>query len=134
MGIAKKAGYIEYGEDTVLVAVQSGKVRLVLLASDAGEHTRRKILAVTESREIPCAVLPCDKGDLGAAIGKGNTGCAAITDMGIAVSFAEKLASDGGGEYERIRDALRSKAEKMKRRKKEKDENRLNTNKGKRRV
>ena len=133
MGIAKKAGYIEYGEDTVLAAVQGGRARLVLLASDAGEHTRRKILAATETREIPCAGLPCDKGDLGASIGKGGTGCAAITDMGIAVSFAEKLASEGT-EYEKIRDTLRAKAEKMKRRKKEKNENRLNIDKGKRRV
>ena len=49
------------------------------------------------------------------------------------MSFAEKLASEGT-EYEKIRDTLRAKAEKMKRRKKEKNENRLNIDKGKRRV
>ena len=133
MGIAQKAGYIEYGEDTVTTAVSAGKVRLIVMASDAGEHTRRKIRASSERSGVICLDIPVTKNELGLAVGKGGTGVVAITDIGIAASFAEKLAQDGK-EYAEAYAQLREKADKIRKRKKETEAHRRNVKTAKRRV
>ena len=42
LSIARKAGKIELGEEPVIALTRTGKARLVLVASDAGEHTKQK--------------------------------------------------------------------------------------------
>jgi len=133
LGIARKAKALEYGEETVSSSISAGKARLVLLAADAGEHTKRRIVPLADRNGVTCLEIPSTKDELGLAVGKGGTGVVSIIDMGIAASIAEKLAPDGE-EYAKAYEKLREKAEKMKRRKKETEAHRKNIQTGRRRA
>lgn len=118
LGIAKKAGYIVAGEEMVSIAVKEGKAKLVLVASDTGESSKRKVSAMLDHRGTACLEIPTGKIELGAALGRGETGIVAVTDIGIAASFAEKL-KDLGGVYAETFAKLDESAKKAKQRRKE---------------
>ena len=42
LGLARKARYVELGEEPAGASCRSQKARLLLVASDAGEHTVRR--------------------------------------------------------------------------------------------
>jgi len=41
IGLARRAGKLIWGEDTVLEAIRSGKAQLVLIAGDASDNTKK---------------------------------------------------------------------------------------------
>ena len=91
LGLTKRAGKLAAGEDAVLAALAEGKVRLLLLASDAGEKTVRRTEFKSEGR-LPILYLESDKATLGEAIGWGGCAVAAVTDLDMALAFAKKMA------------------------------------------
>ena len=44
MGLITKAGKVVSGDESVLDTIRSGKAKLVLVASDASDNTKKKIL------------------------------------------------------------------------------------------
>ena len=42
IGLATKAGKIIYGEDKLLEAIRFGKAKLVIIATDASDNTKKK--------------------------------------------------------------------------------------------
>lgn len=115
LGLAKRAGKLAAGEDAVLSALQGGKVRLLLLACDAGEHTSRRMESRSQGR-LPIAYLHSDKAALGAALGWEQCAVAAVTDLGMALSFAGKLA-EGDESYAPVLEALTEKRDRIAHRK-----------------
>ena len=91
LGLTKRAGKLAAGEDGVLAALQAGKVRLLLLAADAGENTVRRMELRSQGR-LPILYLQSDKTALGAALGWEQCAAAAVTDLGMALAFAQKMA------------------------------------------
>ena len=87
--MARKAGRLELGEEPVKAACLSGRARLVLLARDAAEHTRRRCTRYAAPR---CA-LPYDKTRLGQALGRGSCAVLAVTDPGFAAVIQKTLAA-----------------------------------------
>ena len=67
LGISRKAGKLAFGEEQVRDMVASGKCRVIFLASDAGDATRRKV--ERHDIRVPILTLPWDKAALGDAIG-----------------------------------------------------------------
>ena len=63
IGLARKAGKAEVGEESVSIAAKAHKARLILLASDAGEHTRRHGERLGEQGNCPALPLPLTKAD-----------------------------------------------------------------------
>ena len=49
IGLAKKAGKLEVGEEPVGAAARSKHARLILIASDAADNTRRRALHFGEA-------------------------------------------------------------------------------------
>ena len=74
IGLAKKAGKLEVGEEPVGAAARSKHARLILIASDAADNTRRRALHFGEAGECICLEIPPTKEDLGRALGR--TSCA----------------------------------------------------------
>lgn len=105
LGLAKKAGCLEIGEESVAVAVERGKARLILSSADASEGSKRKAAYLAEECNLIHIILPFTKADVSEAVGRGAPGILAVTDIGFAAGFAEKL-SETHGEFAEVKDRL----------------------------
>lgn len=115
LGMARRAGAVVIGEESLMEANQNHKLRLVLLAGDAGDTTARRIRRL-ESEKLPVVTLPDEKADLGASIGFASAAAVGVTDLGFASAILNKLAA-GHGEYAPVAEALAQKQSKALRRK-----------------
>ena len=95
LGLAKKAGALEIGEESVILAVRSGKARLILTASDASDRTKRHAQSLSEEWECPYVPLDHTKSELGMMVGRGSPGIISITNAGLASSFVSRLPEAG---------------------------------------
>jgi ribosomal protein L7Ae-like RNA K-turn-binding protein len=93
IGLAKKAGHLEIGEEPVASAARSHAVRLFLVASDASENTARRAMRFQGTGKTVLFRLPYTKEELGDITGRGACALLALTDIGFASSLADKLES-----------------------------------------
>lgn len=128
MGLARRASLLNAGEEVVANAIHAHKARLVLLAEDAGERTRKKIRQLAGER-VPVMTVPVDKVRLGAALGKESCAVAAVLDGGFAAKLSAMLTEERP-EYQAMAAELARKEAKRQRRKKEKPRMRKNPCKG----
>lgn len=91
LSLARKAGLAELGEEPAVTASQSGKAKLIIVASDASDHTWRKAKSLVAGRNQQLVRLPFTKDEMGLAIGRTSLAIAAITDSGIGASLVEAL-------------------------------------------
>ena len=91
LSLARKAGFAELGEEPVGVAARAGHARLVVVASDAGDHTWRRAKSFVSGTRQQLVRLPHTKDEMGIAIGRTSLAIAAITDVGIGKSLVEAL-------------------------------------------
>jgi len=91
MSLARKAGRIELGEEPVGAVARARKARLVIVASDATDHTWRRAKSFVEGSEQICLKVPYSKDQLGQAIGRTELALAAFTDPAMALSFVKAL-------------------------------------------
>lgn len=91
LGLARKAGKLETGEDTVGSLLLQKRARLTLLASDAGSAVARKMHGLAEGTRQRILALPYDKLTLGAALGKQSVSVAAFADVSMALAFVKAL-------------------------------------------
>ena len=91
LGLARKAGKLETGEETVGSLLLQKRARLTLLASDAGSAVARKIHGLAEGTRQQILALPYDKLTLGAALGKQSVSVAAFADVSMALAFVKAL-------------------------------------------
>lgn len=136
LGIAKKAGFLEIGEDSVCTCARNGKAKLVLSACDASENSRRTAGHYAENGGAEYALLPYSKFDLSAVIGRGSPGMLAVTDIGIAASFMNKLsaAHPDNSAYAECAQAINERAQRIAKRKADGKNSGTNIGKGKRRT
>jgi len=119
LGLARKAGALEIGEEPAGIAARSKKARALLTANDAAENTVRRIVHFADIARIPHLTLPYTKDELGGALGVRACAALAVTDAGLAASFTEKLEAEFPGKYTQPLEILRLKADKIEQRKKE---------------
>ena len=79
LGIARKAGRVEIGEEPVAAAVRAGHGRLVLVASDAAGNSVRRAARFAESSGAPWVQTPFSKAELGQAVGRASCAMLAFT-------------------------------------------------------
>ena len=94
LGLARRAGKLAYGDELVREVCFAHKARCVFLAGDAGASTAKKGAFYAEKANVPCVQLPHGKIELGTAVGKSGCAIVAVTDIGLASSAVEKLASE----------------------------------------
>ena len=92
LGLCRRAGALELGEQAVRAAARRGRAQLILTASDAGGSSGGRAQAVSAWSGAAHMALPYTKEELGALVGRRVCALMAITDIGLAAGFAEKLA------------------------------------------
>ena len=92
LGLARKAGALEIGEECVSAGVERVRVRCVLSAADASEGSVRRAAMLAQEASVPHLVLPYGKMELSQAVGRGAPGLLAFTDTGLAAAFTSELA------------------------------------------
>ncbi len=132
LGIARKAGRVEIGEEPVAAAVRAGHGRLVLVASDAAGNSVRRAARFAESSGAPWVQTPFSKAELGQAVGRASCAMLAITDFGLASAVAGRLAALDQEKYGAVAAALEKRAAKALQRQKERQAHEKNLRQGKR--
>ena len=91
MALARKGGRIELGEEPVGAAARAQHARLVVVASDASDHTWRRALSFVANTTQQCIRVGYTKDELGMAIGRTSLAIAAFTDPALALAFVKAL-------------------------------------------
>ena len=92
MTLARKAGRLAVGETGCGAAFASGKARLLLLASDASESTRKRAEKMLYGRRAPLRTLPWSRAELSELLGKNSCGMMCFTDLPLASRFASSMS------------------------------------------
>ena len=132
LGLAKKAGRLEIGEEPVGALCRARHARLILLASDAAPNTRRRCAHFGEIGNVLWLELPATKAELGFCLGRTSCAMLALSDAGFAASIVEKLSAQNPERYGPAAQQLRTNADKMLQRQKEKRQHEKNLREGKR--
>ena len=103
LSLARKAGRIELGEEPVGAVARAQKARLLVVASDASDHTWRRAVSFVTGTDQQCIRIPYTKKELGEAIGRQELALAAITDPALALAFLKALENP-----DKYKDALQS--------------------------
>ena len=91
LSLARKAGRAELGEEPVGAAARDLQAHLILVASDASDHTWRRAKSFAAGTNQQCVRLEFTKDALGMAIGRTALAVAAITDPALALALVESL-------------------------------------------
>ena len=110
LGIARKAGRLEIGEEPVGAAARARQARLILVAADAAENTVRRAEHFAQGGNVPHVQVPYTKGELGYAVGRASCAMLALTDVGLASALAGKLAAADPQRYGQAAQTLEEKA------------------------
>jgi ribosomal protein L30E len=127
LALARKAGYAELGEEPVGGAARAGKAYVIVVASDAGDHTWRRAKAFAAGTDQQAVRLPHTKDEMGMAIGRSALAVAAITEVSMALALISSLPQPPQDAVA----VLTEKAEKQKQRKKEAQAHKRNVRFGK---
>lgn len=90
LGLAAKAGKIASGEFSTEKAVKLFQARMIIVAEDASDNTRKMFEDMSRFYEVPMRVYGT-KESLGQCIGKTYRASIAILDDGFARSVEKKL-------------------------------------------
>ena len=110
LGLALRGGNLVMGSDAVQGAAHAGTARLLLLSADASVRTCKDAQQWAERGNCLLAALPCDKAELGAALGRASVAVAALTDTGLAAAVGERLAQYDSERYGAMAERLRLKS------------------------
>ncbi|MDO4812425.1 MAG: 50S ribosomal protein L7 [Eubacteriales bacterium] len=134
LGLAKKAGKLEVGEEPTGAAARAKDARLLLIASDAADNSFRRLRHFADAGACLYAKLPCTKDELGRAVGRTSCAMVAVTDIGFAEAVAGKLAEEDAARYSELAEKLSIKAQRAMQRRKEQEQHEKNLRTGKRKV
>ena len=129
LALARKAGLAELGEEPVGGAARAGKAYVIVVASDASDHTWRRAKSFAAGTAQQCVRLPYSKEEMGFVIGRESLAIAAITDAAMALALVKALP-----EPEKNAEAvavLSEKVQKMKKRQQEAKAHKKNVRFGK---
>ena len=129
LALAKKGRMAELGEEPVGAITRTGKGYLVIVASDASDHTWRRAKSFVAGTNQQCIRVKFTKEELGFVVGRTSLAIAAITDCSLAVALVNSL-----GESEKYAEAiavLTEKSQKLKKRQSEAKAHQRNVRLGK---
>ena len=127
LSLARKGGLAELGEEPVGAAARAGKAYVVLVASDASDHTWRRAKSYVAGTEQQCVRLESSKDEMGFAVGRTSLAIAAITEVQLALALVKALPKADA----QVLEVLTAKAAKAKKRQAEAKAHQRNVRKGK---
>ena len=102
LGLARRAGAVALGTDSVRRAIRDGEALLILMAEDASSVQLKKLRTTRDDGSIPRVTLG-DRATLGAALGMAELSVVAVTQASLANRLVEELE---GSEDEDCTDAV----------------------------
>ena len=129
LALGKKGRLVELGEEPVGAVARAIKARLVIVATDASDHTWRRAKSFVAGTEQQCIRVPFTKEELGFVVGRQSLAIAAFTDAALALAFTKALPN--AEKFKDVMDALDTKAQKLRQRKEEAKAHQRNVRKGK---
>ena len=132
LALAKKARLIELGEEPVGAVTRLLKARLVIVASDASDHTWRRAKSFVSGTDQQCIKVPFDKDQLGQAIGRTALAIAAFTDPALALAFVKALGQPE--KHKAVLESLDTRTKRIRQRQDEAKAHQKNKAVGKKRV
>ena len=120
LGLARKGGRVEVGEEPVSAIARSGHARVILVASDAAENSLRRAQSFAENSKTPFMHTPFTKEEMGHAVGRSTCAMLALTDFGLAAAIGNKLAQQNPEQYAEVAALLSQKNDRAQERLKEK--------------
>ncbi|MCI7734167.1 MAG: ribosomal L7Ae/L30e/S12e/Gadd45 family protein [Dysosmobacter sp.] len=134
LGLALRGGRLVMGEEPVEGVARARDARVLLLASDAADNTRRRIEHFADEGQCMWLRVPFTKEELGRALGRTSVAVAAITDIGLAAAVARRLAELDPARYGESAARLDVKAQRAAERRAEQLAHEKNLRQGKKRV
>ncbi len=129
LGLARRGGLAELGEEPVGAIARTGKAYVILVAGDASDHTWRRAKSYAAGTEQQCIRMQCTKDEMGLAVGRTSLAIAAITDVQLALALVKALGEPE--KYGAALEVLQSKADRLKKRQAEAKAHQKNVRKGK---
>ena len=129
LGLARRGGLAELGEEPVGAIARTGKAYVILVAGDASDHTWRRAKSYAAGTDQQCVRLECTKDEMGLAVGRTSLAIAAITDVQLALAMVKALGQPE--KYKDVLEVLTAKAEKAKKRQAEAKAHKRNVRMGK---
>ena len=129
LSLARKGGLAELGEEPVGAISRTGKAYVILVASDASDHTWRRAKSFAAGTEQQCIRVKFTKDELGFAIGRTSLAIAAITDVSLALALVNALGEPE--KYKAAIEVLTTKSAKAKKRQAEAKAHKKNVRMGK---
>ncbi len=93
LGLCMRAGKIKSGELAVMEAIRKKTAKLVIIAGDASDNTKKQFNDKCSYYNVPLIVFG-DKESLGHAIGKDVRTSLAVTDNGLSESLRKNLLEE----------------------------------------
>ena len=92
LGLAKRAGRAVVGTDAVRDTMKSKKAKMVIVASDVSDNTRKEILDTSVYYGAEAVIVPYTMSELSHALGKMSlVACVAITDISLTTLVKNSL-------------------------------------------
>ncbi|MBQ7341461.1 MAG: 50S ribosomal protein L7 [Oscillospiraceae bacterium] len=117
LALARKAGRIELGEEPAGAAARAQHARLIVVASDAGDHTWRRAKSFVAGTDQQCLKVPYTKDEMGAVTGRSALALAAFTDPAMALAFVQALNQPE--EHKELLESLTKRTQRIRQRQKE---------------
>ena len=119
LGLALRGGNLVVGEEPVEAVARARDARVLLLASDAADNTRRRTAHFAQAGQCLWLTLPFTKAELGQAVGRSAVAIVAVTDVGLAAAVVHRLADLDPARYADAAERLDLKAKRAAERKAE---------------
>ena len=129
LGLARRGGLAELGEEPVGAIARAGKAYVILVAGDASDHTWRRAKSYAAGTDQQCIRLSCTKDEMGLAVGRTSLAIAAVTDVQLALALVQSLGEPE--KYAAALEVLAVKAAKAKKRAAEAKAHKRNVRMGK---
>ena len=94
LGFARKSGNLVLGEERCGEAATEGRLKLLLLASDASDNARRRAEGYTVGHRFPLMGAGMTKEELCSLLGSGGCAMVGFTEWGLASQFASAMAGN----------------------------------------
>ena len=117
LGIARKSGAVETGEDNSSGLVKAGKAKVLLVASDTSDGAKRRAEGYVYETNTILVEVPFTKDEIAGITGKSGCSMAALTDLGLAGAFVKALADEYGEAYSGAYESIKASQERAERRK-----------------
>ena len=96
LGLAARARKITFGADSTEQDIQKHKVKLIIIAQDASDRTKKKFIDVANNYNVPIIIYGSIE-EISKAIGKQNKAIIGVKDSNMGAEIEKLNRSDVNG-------------------------------------